>query len=118
MTNPFSTDALVPTWAAVGVLKGGLAKSREQSAHHKNRAKRHRLDAKVLFTNGFVHASSLHSQAASAHDEAAEATKGSEDNSAYGDAIEAANDASGAAEGASAAASTGFASTSSGTSGE
>ena len=117
MTNPFSTDALVPSWAAVGVLKGDLAKSREQSAHHKNRAKRHRLDASTLFTNGFIHASSLHTQAATAHDEAAEATK-DEDNTGYADAIENANNASSAAEGASAAVSTGFAATSNGVSGQ
>jgi hypothetical protein len=94
-----------------------VAKTREQSSHHKDRAKRHRKTAALLFTNGFLHASSLHSQAATAHDNAAEATKG-EDNTAYGDAIEAANDASSAAESASAAVSTGYATTSNGTSGE
>ena len=100
MTNPFLTNALVPAWYEVGLLKAS-----EQSKHHKSKAEYHRRMAQALTARGFLYPASLHIQAAVAHDNAA---KLSEDNSGDENATEDANDASSAAESASAAVSTGF----------
>jgi len=110
MTNPFATDALLPSWASVGVLKIAgetVEKSREQAAHHKQKAKYHRKVAEILTKKGFIFPASLHNQAATAHNKAAEITSGKDDDT-HKDAIEMAADASSAAESATAAVNTGF----------